>query len=197
MLRVEVAVRFHEVTPAHWLDPQALIAPEEYARAAREQVARVLPNLAVDAREVLHAAQVEARREDDNHVGTEHIVLGMLGVSGCLAARALAQLGVTRAVLVQQRHLEEGPSPPGVIPYTPRANRIIVLGGENARANGTARVNSAHLLLGVVAESEEWEASGRAGVHHLRDAARAVGTTLAEVRRAAERQLRLGAPPPV
>jgi adenine phosphoribosyltransferase len=181
---------------AGWLDPQALIAPQEYARAAREQVARVLPDLADDARKVLDAAQVEARREDDNHVGTEHVVLGMFAVSGCLAARALADVGITRAVFVDHRHDEEGPSPAGRIPHTPRANRIIVRGGEIARANGAARVNSAHLLLGVVAESEEWGASDRVGVHHLRDAAGAVGTTLAHVRQAAEAQLGLGSPAP-
>ena len=184
------------MAPARWLDPQALIAPQEYARAAREQVGRVLPNLADDARKVLDAAQIEARREDDNHVGTEHMVLGMFSVSRCLAAHALADVGITRSVFVDQRHYEEGPSPTGRIPHTPRVNRSIVLGAEIARANGAVRVNSAHLLLGVVAESEEWEASGRVGVYHLRDAVRTIGSSLADVRRTAEAQLRLGSSSP-
>lgn len=169
-----------------WPDPRALIAPPEYARAAREGAQRVLPALADDARQILVRAQDEARQEDDNHVGTEHLVLAMFAVPACIGARALAAVGISRALFAEQRHDEEGASPAGEIPRTPRANRIIVLALERARASGAAPVNSGHLLLGVVAESEEWQASGRVGVYHLRGAAEAIGKTLADVRVAAE-----------
>ena len=179
-----------------WPDPDALVAPPEYARAAREGAAHVLPLLADDAHEVLARAQAEARLEDDNHIGTEHLVLAMLAAPGSVGARALASVGITRSVFAEQLYDEEGPSPAGRIPHTPRANRIIALAGEIARAKGASRVNSGHLLLSVVAESEEWEASGRAGVHHLRNAAEAIGRTLADVRAAAERALAAGASEP-
>ena len=172
-----------------WSDP-SLIAPPEYASAAREQAALVLPNLTRDAREALERAQTEARRKDDDHVGTEHIVLAVLGDPDSPGARALSRVGVTRTVFAEQLHEEEGPSPIGRIPHTPRANRIIALASEVARSRGEAPVTSSHLLLGVVAESEEWESSGRPGVHHLRDAAKAAGTDLSAVRDAVEASIR-------
>ena len=171
------------MTDEYASDPAALVAPAEYAREARERAALVLPRLSAVARRALDLAQAEARKADDNHVGTEHIVLGLLAVPHCEAARAMGDVGITRAILVAQRHEEEGPSPPGRIPHTPRANRIIALAGEIAGAD--ERVCTVHLLLGVVAESDEWERSGRAGVFHARDAARAAGTTLDELRQAA------------
>ncbi len=114
-------------------------------------------------------------------------MLGILARPQCLGAKALIQLGVTRQVFVAQRHEEEGPSPAGRIPHTPRANRVIALAGELADAERDDNVTTLHLLLGVVVESEEWRASGRGGPHHLREAAQAVGSSLEAVRQAAER----------
>jgi ATP-dependent Clp protease ATP-binding subunit ClpA len=168
---------------------QSALAPPEYAVAAREEAARAAQRLGVDAREALSAAQAEARAADDDHVGTEHVVLGILARPECLGARALLRLGVTRDVFVAQRHEEAGPSPAGPIPHTPRANRIVALAGGIAEGRGGDVVTSLHLLLGVVAESEEWQESGRGGPHHLREAAQAAGSSLGEVRQAAERLL--------
>ena len=167
----------------------SFVAPPEYARTAREQAAAVVPRLTAEGREVLECAEAEARAADDDHVGTEHVVLGILALPDCVAARALMDVGITRAVFVEQRYEEEGASPPGGIPRTPRTNRVIGLAGEIARSRRASSVSSADLLLGVVAESEEWEASRRAGVHHLRDAAEAVGRRLADVREAVEKRL--------
>jgi ATP-dependent Clp protease ATP-binding subunit ClpA len=173
-----------------WDDPgRSALAPPEYATAAREGASQASRRFSVDAREVLACAQAEARAADDNHVGTEHVVLGILARPQCLGARALLQLGITHQVFLAQRHDEEGPSPAGRIPHTPRTNRIIALAGEIAEAGGDGGVTSLHLLLAVIAESEEWRASGRGGPHHLREVAQAVGSSLGEVREAVERIL--------
>ena len=148
-----------------------------------------MARLTAEGRAVLERAEAEARDADDDHVGTEHVVLGIFGLPDCAGAEALRDVGITRAVFVAQRHHEEGSSPRGRIPRTPRTNRIIALAGEITRSRGASSVGSAELLLGVVAESEEWEASGRAGVHHLRDAAAAVGKRLSDVREAVETRL--------
>jgi ATP-dependent Clp protease ATP-binding subunit ClpA len=169
-----------------WVDhpTRSALAPPGYATAAREGASRALRRFRIAAREVLACAQAEARAADDNHVGTEHVVLGILARPECLGARALSQLGITRRVFAAQRHEEEGSSPAGRIPHTPRTNRIIALAGEFAEARGIDGVTSLHLLLGVCAESEEWQASGRGGPHHLREAAHAVGSSLGEIREA-------------
>jgi ATP-dependent Clp protease ATP-binding subunit ClpA len=161
----------------------------EYAAVAREGAALASRRFSADARGVLAAAQEEARAADDDHVGTEHVVLGILARPECLGAKTLREVGVTRQAFIAQRHDEEGPSPLGRIPHTPRANRIIALAGELAETRGDESVTSLHLVLGVVAESEEWEASGRGGPHHLREATRAAGSSLVDVRKAAERIL--------
>ncbi len=169
-------------------DPtRTALAPPEYATAAPEGAARASRHFSPDVREVPARALAEARAADDNHVGTEHVVLGILARPQCLGARALLQRGITRRVFVAQRHQEEGRSPAGRIPHTPRMDRIIAVAGEIAEVRGNECVTSLHLLLGVVAESEEWQASGRGGPHHLREAARAVGSSLGEVRATAER----------
>jgi ATP-dependent Clp protease ATP-binding subunit ClpA len=173
-----------------WDDPgRSALAPPEYAVAAREGAVQALRRFGDDAREALASAEAEARAADDNHVGTEHVVLGILARPECLGARALLRLGITRKVFVAQRHEEEGSSPAGRIPHTPRTNRIIALAGTIAEDEGDNEVTSLHLLLGVIAESEEWQESGRGGPHHLREAAQAVGSSLGEAREAAERLL--------
>jgi ATP-dependent Clp protease ATP-binding subunit ClpC len=131
---------------------------------------------------VVELAQREARLADENHVGTEHIVLAILALEQSAGARALRELGITREVFVAQLYEEEGSSPPGRIPHTPRTDRILALAAEVA----DGPITSGHLLLGVVAESEEWQASGRPGPHHLREAATAVGKSLEDVQRAVE-----------
>jgi ATP-dependent Clp protease ATP-binding subunit ClpC len=131
---------------------------------------------------VLESAQTEARLADDNHVGTEHIVLAILALEQSVGARALRKLGITREVFLAQLYDEDGSSPPGRIPHTPRADRILALAAEVADGS----VTSGHILLGVVAESKEWQSGGRPGPHHLREAAAAVGKTLEDVRRAVE-----------
>jgi ATP-dependent Clp protease ATP-binding subunit ClpA len=167
--------------------PGSALAPQDYAVAASEGASRASRRLSTDARDALACAETEARAADDNHVGTEHVVLGILARPQCPGAKVLIQLGITRAVFVAQRHEEEGSSPAGRIPHTPRANRIVALAGEIAEAEGDDAVTTLHLLLGVVAESEEWQASGRGGPHHLREAAQAVGSSLEAVRETAER----------
>ena len=166
------------------------LAPPEYAVAAREGAARARRRFSVDAREVLDRAQAPKRApRSDNHVGTEHVVLGILARPMGLGAQALLGLGVTREVFLAQRHEEAGPSPAGRIPHTPRTNRIVAQAGAIAEDRGDDVVTSLHLLLGAVAESEEWQESGRGGPHHLREAAQAVGSSLGAVREAAERLL--------
>jgi ClpA/ClpB-like protein len=123
-------------------------------------------------------AQAPSRQLDDSHVGTEHIVLGVLVTDHDIAA-ALARTGITEDVFRAQLFDEPGPSPEGEIPLTLRAQMI--LGFAQTAAAGDGAISPWHLLLGVIAESRDWRKRGFDGPHHLEEAATAAGTNLAKI----------------
>jgi ATP-dependent Clp protease ATP-binding subunit ClpA len=153
----------------------------DYVREAEALLRRGPPKLSALTATLLERAEAEARERDDNHVGTEHLVLGLYALGETTARRALELLGITRQVFADHLQCEAGPSPSGAIPLTPRARLIIGLAGVEALGAASGEVQPAHLLLGVIRESEKWHAAGMAGPHHLRVAAQAVGVTLADI----------------
>jgi hypothetical protein len=127
----------------------------------------------------LDAAQAQSRQLEDNHVGTQHNVLGVVSADS-ETAEALARAGITEDLFRAQLFDEPGPSPRGTIPLTPRAKMILGLAQPAAGADG-GRISPRHLMLGVIAESRDWRLRGFDGPHHLEQAATAAGTSLAEI----------------
>jgi ATP-dependent Clp protease ATP-binding subunit ClpA len=158
-----------------------VIARRKYARDAKVLERPALSRLSSVSRRLLEEAESQARVLDDNHVGTEHIMLAIYALGPGAAMKALESLGVTRELFLAQLHEEPGPSPGGRIPLTPRSHMIVALAGAEATRMGAGPVEPEHILLGVVRESERWEATGINGPHHLRAAAEAAGTTLAAI----------------
>jgi ATP-dependent Clp protease ATP-binding subunit ClpA len=162
----------------------------EYVREAEAFLRGLPPNLSALTTGLLAQAEAEARARDDNHVGTEHLMLGLYALGETMARRTLEALGISGQVFADQLECEAGPSPSGEIPLTPRARMIIGLAGVEAARTASGEVQPAHLLLGVIRESEKWQATGKAGPHHLRAAAQAVGVTLADIERNLKRNAR-------
>jgi ATP-dependent Clp protease ATP-binding subunit ClpA len=162
----------------------------EYIREAEALRRGAPPKLSALTASLLDQAESEARARDDNHVGTEHLVLGLYALGETTARRALESLGINQQVFADQLECEEGPSPSGEIPLTPRARMIINLAGVEAAPTASGEVQPEYLLLGVIRESEKWPATGKAGPHHLRAAAQAVGVTLADIERNLKRDAR-------
>ncbi|HXT91510.1 MAG TPA: Clp protease N-terminal domain-containing protein, partial [Trebonia sp.] len=82
------------------------------------------------ARRVVVAAQDEARLLGHNHIGSEHLLLGLLDVQGGVAVLVLESAGITaEAARVQVEEItgSENKSPRGHIPFTPRAKKILEL----------------------------------------------------------------------
>jgi ATP-dependent Clp protease ATP-binding subunit ClpC len=108
------------------------------------------------ARQVIVLAQVEARSLKHNYIGTEHLLLGLLGSEG-VAARALERLGVDKeqARAKVEKVIGRGSSAPqGHIPFTPRAKKVLELSLREGLQLGHRYIGTEHLLLGLIREGE-------------------------------------------
>ena len=156
-------------------------ATPEYAREAIAAAAAAMAHLTAASMRCLDEAQRQSRQLDDNHVGTEHIVLGVLAADRDIAGM-LARNGITETVFRSQLFEEPGPSPDGHIPLTLRAQMILGLARSAATADDdSGAITPRHLMLGVIAESSDWRKRGFDGPHHLDQAAAAAGTSLAAI----------------
>jgi ATP-dependent Clp protease ATP-binding subunit ClpA len=162
----------------------------EYGRQVEALFQAASLKLSARTAHLLEQAEAEARALDDDHVGTEHFVLALYAFGDTAARRALESLGISRQVFADRLDYEEGPSPTGRIPLTPRARMIIGLAGAEASRRASGEVQPEHILLGVIQESEKWGATGKGGPHHLGAAAHAVGATLSDVEHSLIREIR-------
>ena len=109
-----------------------------------------------DARRVLTLAQDEAQRLDHNFIGAEHLLLGLVGVEGGVAAKALKTLGVRLDDIRREVETIEGRGEHpvvGEIGLTPRLKKILELAVDEARLRD-AHVGTEHLLLGLLREGK-------------------------------------------
>jgi ATP-dependent Clp protease ATP-binding subunit ClpC len=109
------------------------------------------------ARRVVVQAQEEARRLQHNYIGTEHILLGLLGVTEGRAFRALTDLGLTLGGVqdeVKSTIGAGGTAPAGHIPFTPRAKKILELSLREALQLHHDYIGTEHILLGLVREGD-------------------------------------------
>jgi GrpB-like predicted nucleotidyltransferase (UPF0157 family) len=160
------------------------VASRAFVAEAAEGAAVAAQRLSTEGQACLERAQDEARSRDDNHVGTEHIVLALLADPSTAAADALTSVGITREVFIRQLHPEDKGSPIDDIPMTPRSRMVLALAVSEADELRRRRIGSAELLAGVMRESERWAALRKAGPHHLQKAAAAVGTGFDGIRAA-------------
>ena len=104
---------------------------------------------------VIMLAQEEARRLGHNFVGTEQILLGLIGEGTGVAAKVLKSLGVNLkdSRIEVEKIIGRGSGFVAVeIPFTPRAKRVLELSLEAARQLGHNYIGTEHLLLGLIGE---------------------------------------------
>ena len=110
------------------------------------------------ARQVVVYAREEVRGLGHDHIGTEHILLGLLRQQEGLAARVLEYLGVTVERVREQVVRIVGPGeaalPSGQIPFTPRAKRVLEMALREGLSLGQNVINTEHILLGLVREND-------------------------------------------
>ncbi len=106
---------------------------------------------------VIMLAQEEARRLGHNFVGTEQVLLGLIGEGTGVAAKTLKTMGVTLkdARVEVEKIIGRGSGFVAVeIPFTPRAKRVLELSWDEARQLGHNYIGTEHLLLGLIREGE-------------------------------------------
>jgi len=106
---------------------------------------------------VVMLAQEEARRLGHNFVGTEQIMLGLIGEGTGIAAKVLKSMGISlkEARVEVEKIIGRGSGFVAVeIPFTPRAKRVLELALEEARQLGHNYIGTEHLLLGLLREGE-------------------------------------------
>jgi hypothetical protein len=106
------------------------------------------------ARHVVVLAQEAARARKHHYIGTEHLLLGLLGEPDGLAGRALVALaGSIEAVAdAVDGRLEPGTeNSPARIPFTPKGKETLEQSMIQTKELGHDYVGTEHLLLGLLA----------------------------------------------
>lgn len=114
------------------------------------------------AQKVLMFAREEAKKVNYPHIGTEHLLLGLIREGESAAAKVLSTLGidadkVTEAVSQMVEMSNE--TPPAEPALTARAKKVLELSMDEARRMGNNYVGPEHLLLGLIREGEGVAAS--------------------------------------
>jgi ATP-dependent Clp protease ATP-binding subunit ClpC len=128
---------------------------EEAARHTRVAAMHLSFNDA--ARLALRLAQHEARRLQHDSVGTEHLLLALLNLHGCIAARVLgkARISLDRILVEVEKLVPFGSdSSERRRSLTQGCRTAIALAVAASERLGHARLGTGHLLLGLLEEAE-------------------------------------------
>ncbi len=109
------------------------------------------------ARRVLSLAQEEAERMQHSHIGTEHLLLGLMREEGGVAGKVLREMGlqpdqveqiIERLTLANRR--------PGItrMDLAPATKKVLELAVDEARRMGHHYIGTEHLLLGLARTSD-------------------------------------------
>jgi len=111
------------------------------------------------SRRALKLAHQEAERMHHAQIGTEHLLLGLIREKQGMASRVLHELGlqsgdvqhwVERFSTVRKRTPLFGAE----LDLTPRTKRVLELAGDEAKRRGDARIDTHHILLGLVRQGD-------------------------------------------
>lgn len=112
-------------------------------------LARFTPN----ARQAVADAREEARDLGHGHVGTDHLLVGVLQRAGAPVVDALQELGLTaeaaRDAVSRTRGRGES-TPKGRIPFEPGAKQTLELALRRSLKLGHTAIGLEHILLGVL-----------------------------------------------
>src|ERR1700740_1924850 len=115
-------------------------------------------NFTPRAQQVLALARKEAERFNNNYVGTEHLLLGLIKLGQGVAVNVLQKMGLDLETVRMEGEKHVGSHPEtkmvGNIPYTPRVKKVLALAGKEAKALNHSYVGTEHILLGLLREGK-------------------------------------------
>jgi ATP-dependent Clp protease ATP-binding subunit ClpA len=110
------------------------------------------------ATQVLALAQKEADRLRHHFIGTDHVLLGLIGLRQGIAFNVLKRHGLELENARRAVEKEAGIGPDekmaGIVPYAPRVKKVLALAEEEAESLNHAYVGTEHILLGLLREGE-------------------------------------------
>ena len=115
-------------------------------------------NFTPRAQRAIELAKKEAYNFNHPHVGTEHLLLGLLALGEGVAVSILENMNVNLERVRMEIRKAVGEGPPtkveGEIPFTPRAKKVLQLAMAEAQAMNHTYVGTEHILLGLLREGE-------------------------------------------
>ena len=128
----------------------AIATSSRRGRGSRMAPRAMFERFTEKAIKVIMLAQEEARRLGHNFVGTEQILLGLIGEGTGIAAKVLKSMGINLkdARVEVEKIIGRGSGFVAVeIPFTPRAKRVLELSLEEARQLGKTSFSSIFSVL--------------------------------------------------
>lgn len=157
--------RVHQIVGEELLDPQLRRDPRRVLREPGRiaWTRKPFERFTKDARRVVTLAQSEAKALAHNYIGTEHLLLGVLGSEEGVGARALAEFAVTleetredvKRIIGEGEEQERSRRRRGPrMPFTPRSKKVLELSLRMARKMKDDFIGSEHIVLALVGEGE-------------------------------------------
>jgi ATP-dependent Clp protease ATP-binding subunit ClpC len=109
---------------------------------------------------VVVLAWEEARALNHNWIGTEHLMLGLIGEGSGAAAGVLESLGISLEAarwLVEETIGRVERAPSGRLRFTPRTEKALEM--ASGQSLGYDHVGTWHILLGLLREGDGWQRS--------------------------------------
>ncbi len=114
------------------------------------------PRYTERARNVLTAAQEQARLHGAEAMDTEHILLGLLTAEGSIAIEVLRAMGIEPSAVQEEieKNTERKAPISGIEGVTPGAKRVIQLLQDESTELGHTWIGTEHILLALLREGE-------------------------------------------
>lgn len=109
------------------------------------------------ARRVVVLSQEEARMLAHDHIGTEHVLLGLIREGEGVGAAVLKGMGLTLEEVRRQVEESQGrgrSATPGHLAFTPPATQVLQGANRESLQRGLDYIGTEHILLALVRDGE-------------------------------------------
>lgn len=110
------------------------------------------------ARKVIALARQEAERLNNDYIGTEHVLMGLIKEGSGVASNILENLNIDpdKVLYEIEKTIQPGSNmvTMGQLPFTPRTKKMLEYALEEMRNLGHNYIGTEHLLLGLIREHD-------------------------------------------